>query len=80
MVAGGRRDDRVQWCAANPNCYMSYSWNNFLRLIFIYHTFGLFWTQQFLVGVVCTTTAGARHPVTCAHASHVTRPVAGGAG
>lgn len=46
-------------CGNDPNCYLSYSWNNQIRYAFIYHFFGLLWTSQFIVGISCVTIAGA---------------------
>ena len=53
--------DALQYaCSQDPNCYLSYQWNNNIRYAFIYHFFGLLWTQQFIVGVACVTIAGKR--------------------
>ena len=46
-------------CGSDPNCYLAYSWNNQIRYAFIYHFFGLLWTNQFIVGLSCVTVAGA---------------------
>lgn len=46
-------------CSQDPNCYLSYQWNNTIRYFFIYHFFGLLWTNQFIVGLSCVTIAGA---------------------
>lgn len=46
-------------CGNDANCYLSYSWNNQIRYAFIYHFFGLLWTNQFIVGISCVTIAGA---------------------
>lgn len=53
------RDEQVQYCGADPNCYISYDWNDKLKYAFIYHFFGLLWTNQFIVGFACVTIAGA---------------------
>lgn len=46
-------------CGQDPNCYVTYSWDNKIRYAFIYHFFGLLWTNQFIVGISCVTIAGA---------------------
>lgn len=33
-------------CGRDPDCYLSYDWNNNLKYAFIYHFFGLLWTNQ----------------------------------
>jgi choline transporter-like protein 2/4/5 len=53
------RDDMVSNCAADPQCYITYDWNNEMKYAFIYHFFGLLWTNQVLVGFTCVTVAGA---------------------
>lgn len=52
------RDDKALACANDPNCYISYKWNDTLKYMFIYHFFGLLWTNQFIVGFSCVTIAG----------------------
>ena len=37
-------------CANNPNCYYAIVWDKKLEYLFIYHFFGLLWTNQFIVG------------------------------
>ncbi|KAG1675670.1 hypothetical protein FOA52_002379 [Chlamydomonas sp. UWO 241] len=44
-------------CAADPNCYVSYKWNNQIRYAFLYHFFGLLWTAQVIVGISCVVVA-----------------------
>ncbi|GIL73735.1 hypothetical protein Vretifemale_3863 [Volvox reticuliferus] len=39
-------DQRAFLCGRDPNCYLSYDWNNRLKYAFIYHFFGLLWTNQ----------------------------------
>ncbi|GAX82666.1 hypothetical protein CEUSTIGMA_g10092.t1 [Chlamydomonas eustigma] len=46
-------------CSLDANCYLSYTWDNNLRYAFIYHFFGLLWTNQFIVGLSCVTISGA---------------------
>jgi len=53
------RDEMISYCAEDPNCYLSYNWNSKLQYAFIYHFFGLLWTNQFIVGFSCVTVAGA---------------------
>lgn len=38
-------------CANNPNCYYAVNWDRQLQYLFIYHFFGLLWTNQFIVGL-----------------------------
>ncbi|GFR50844.1 hypothetical protein Agub_g13116 [Astrephomene gubernaculifera] len=52
-------DQRAYLCGNDPNCYLSYDWNNQLKYAFIYHFFGLLWTNQVIVGFSCVTIAGA---------------------
>ncbi|GLC34986.1 hypothetical protein PLESTB_001185800 [Pleodorina starrii] len=52
-------DQRAFLCGRDPNCYLSYDWNNKLKYAFIYHFFGLLWTNQVIVGFTCVTIAGA---------------------
>ncbi len=37
-------------CANNPTCYYTMVWDKKLEYLFIYHFFGLLWTNQFIVG------------------------------
>lgn len=37
-------------CANNPSCYYTMVWDKKLEYLFIYHFFGLLWTNQFIVG------------------------------
>ncbi len=37
-------------CANNPTCYYTMEWDKKLEYLFIYHFFGLLWTNQFIVG------------------------------
>ena len=37
-------------CANNPSCYYDTDWDKQLQYLFIYHFFGLLWTNQFIVG------------------------------
>ena len=37
-------------CANNPNCYYAIDWDKKLEYLFIYHFFGLLWTNQFIIG------------------------------
>ena len=53
------RDALQAACAADANCYLSYKWNDQIRYAFIYHFFGLLWTNQVIVGISCVTVAGA---------------------
>ncbi|GAX82667.1 hypothetical protein CEUSTIGMA_g10093.t1 [Chlamydomonas eustigma] len=46
-------------CGSDPNCYLSYTWDNTLEYAFIYHFFGLLWTSQFFVGMAYVTISGA---------------------
>ncbi len=48
-------------CGQDPNCYLSYKWNNNIKYAFLYHFFGLLWTAQFIVGLSCVTIAGEIH-------------------
>ncbi|GIL73734.1 hypothetical protein Vretifemale_3863 [Volvox reticuliferus] len=52
-------DQRAFLCGRDPNCYLSYDWNNRLKYAFIYHFFGLLWTNQVIVGFTCVTIAGS---------------------
>ena len=45
-------------CGNDPNCNLSYKWNDALRYAFIYHFFGLLWTNQVIIGIACVTIAG----------------------
>lgn len=46
-------------CAASSDCYISYDWDNRLKYAFIFHFFGLLWTNQFIVGLSSVVIAGA---------------------
>ena len=46
-------------CTASSDCYISYDWNNRLKYAFIFHFFGLLWTNQFIVGLSSVVVAGA---------------------
>ncbi|PNH05032.1 Choline transporter-like protein 2, partial [Tetrabaena socialis] len=52
-------DERAFFCGRDPNCYLSYKWNNRLKYAFIFHFFGLLWTNQVIIGFSCVTIAGA---------------------
>jgi len=45
-AASGCSQDALDACATSPDCYISYDWNNELMYSFIYHFFGLLWTNQ----------------------------------
>lgn len=49
----------LELCAGSPDCYISYDWNNRLKYAFIFHFFGLLWTNQFIVGLSSVVVAGA---------------------
>jgi len=51
--------DALDQCAASPDCYISYNWNTNLWYAFLYHIFGLLWTNQFIVAFSSTVVAGA---------------------
>ncbi|KAL3136905.1 hypothetical protein ABBQ32_006513 [Trebouxia sp. C0010 RCD-2024] len=46
-------------CANNPSCYYDTDWDKQLQYLFIYHFFGLLWTNQFIVGFGYVVIAGA---------------------
>ncbi|KAK9818176.1 hypothetical protein WJX72_008291 [[Myrmecia] bisecta] len=46
-------------CAVDPSCYYTVKWNKFLQYAFLYHIFGLLWTNQFIVGFGYVVIAGA---------------------
>ena len=46
-------------CAANPSCYYGVEWNDTLKYMFLYHLFGLLWTNQFIIGLGYVAIAGA---------------------
>lgn len=46
-------------CAANPDCYYTVEWNDSLKYMFLYHVFGLLWTNQFIIGMGYVIIAGA---------------------
>jgi solute carrier family 44 (choline transporter-like protein), member 2/4/5 len=52
------RDNMTAACSADPNCYITYEWDNKMKYAFLYHFFGLLWTNQVLVGISCVTIAG----------------------
>eukprot|EP00882_Tetradesmus_deserticola_P032381 GHRQ01036732.1.p1 GENE.GHRQ01036732.1~~GHRQ01036732.1.p1 ORF type:complete len:143 (+),score=50.40 GHRQ01036732.1:192-620(+) len=53
------RTQVMDLCANSPDCYISYDWDNRLMYAFIYHLFGLLWTNQFIVGFCSVVVAGA---------------------
>ena len=52
------REEQQLACGNDPNCRIAYEWNDQLKYAFIYHFFGLLWTNQFLVGFSSVTIAG----------------------
>jgi hypothetical protein len=46
-------------CSSSSDCYISYDWNSRLKYAFIFHFFGLLWTNQFIVGLSSVVVAGA---------------------
>lgn len=72
------RDSLQLLCGQDPNCYLSYQWNRNMQYAFIYHFFGLLWTNQFIVGLSCVTIAGEEesHAVAKVYLIHGTWPVA----
>ncbi|CAD7702902.1 unnamed protein product, partial [Ostreobium quekettii] len=46
-------------CATDPDCYYGVEWDNALKYMFLYHLFGLLWTNQFIVGFGYVSIAGA---------------------
>jgi len=46
-------------CALDPHCYYSVEWESSLKYLFLYHFFGLLWTNQFIVGFGYVVIAGA---------------------
>ena len=46
-------------CALDPNCYYTVEWDNALKYMFLYHLFGLLWTNQFIIGLGYVAIAGA---------------------
>lgn len=59
-------DQRAYLCGMDPDCYLTYKWNNELKYAFIYHFFGLLWTNQVpwpCPGVSCCPAHGR---LTCA--------------
>ena len=51
--------DIVDLCSSSPDCYVTYDWDNRLMYAFIYHLFGLLWTNQFIVGFASVVVAGS---------------------
>lgn len=49
----------LETCAGSADCYISYDWNDRLKYAFIFHFFGLLWTNQFIVGLSSVVVAGA---------------------
>lgn len=49
----------LEACAGSSDCYISYDWNDRLKYAFIFHFFGLLWTNQFIVGLSSVVVAGA---------------------
>ena len=41
---------QIQDCAYDPNCRYDLVWNKNMEYAFIYHFFGLLWTNQFIIG------------------------------
>ncbi|KAJ9522324.1 hypothetical protein QJQ45_008201 [Haematococcus lacustris] len=68
------RDDMVSACAADPDCRLSYDWNNELQYAFLYHFFGLLWTNQFIIGATHVTVAGAIASYYFAHGDSMNMP------
>lgn len=58
-VAASCVQEVMDLCANSPDCYISYDWDNRLMYAFIYHLFGLLWTNQFVVGFCSVVVAGA---------------------
>mmetsp|Transcript_11641 Transcript_11641/g.31727 ORF Transcript_11641/g.31727 Transcript_11641/m.31727 type:complete len:793 (-) Transcript_11641:1356-3734(-) len=52
-------DQQRVLCGDDPNCKITYEWDDQLKYSFIYHFFGLLWTNQFIVGFSSVTIAGA---------------------
>jgi len=52
-------EQKLAFCASSANCRVTYEWNDALKYAFIYHFFGLLWTNQFIVGFGCVVIAGA---------------------
>lgn len=52
-------DAKSAFCASSADCYTSYAWDDQLKYAFVYHFFGLLWTNQFIVGFSCVVIAGA---------------------
>ncbi|KAK9804898.1 hypothetical protein WJX72_010746 [[Myrmecia] bisecta] len=46
-------------CADDPDCKFDLTWDKSLQYMFIYHFFGLLWTNQFIVGFGYVCIAGA---------------------
>ncbi len=40
----------VEECAYDPNCRYDLQWDKKMEYAFIYHFFGMLWTNQFIVG------------------------------
>lgn len=55
------RDALQVLCGQDPDCYLSYQWDRSMQYAFIYHFFGLLWTNQFIVGLACVTIAGEEY-------------------
>ncbi|KAL0045810.1 hypothetical protein WJX82_005374 [Trebouxia sp. C0006] len=47
----------VEECAYDPNCRYDLQWDKNMEYAFIYHFFGLLWTNQFIVGFGYVTVA-----------------------
>lgn len=41
---------QIEDCAYDPNCRYDLVWNKNMEYAFIYHFFGLLWTNQFIIG------------------------------
>jgi choline transporter-like protein 2/4/5 len=49
----------LEACGASPDCYISYDWNSRLKYAFIFHFFGLLWTNQLIVALSSVVVASA---------------------
>lgn len=46
-------------CVGDPTCYYGIKWNNTMKYMFLYHLFGILWTNQFIVGFGYVIIAGS---------------------
>lgn len=46
-------------CSIDPTCYYGIKWNSTLKYMFLYHLFGVLWTNQFIVGFGHVIIAGS---------------------